>query len=247
MKPEIQNRDKQFKYIARKRRESQKTGNPTVSMDTKKKEQIGNFYRAGKLYSTGEIHTFDHDFASAGEGVVIPHSIYDLGLNKGYINLGISHDTSEFATDSFRQWWYEVGQLDYPNATEILVLCDGGGSNSSRHYIFKQDLQALADQIGIPIRIAHYPPYCSKYNPIEHRFFPHVTRACQGVIFKSVELVKELMERTHTAQGLSTIVNIIDKFYATGRKVRDGFKENMKIVFDEYLPKWNYVAVPQGK
>jgi len=172
------------------------------------------------------------------------HSLYDCCLNIGYIQLGTSHDTSEFACDSFRHWWYTYGQKLYPNATSILVLCDGGGSNSSRYYIFKQDLEKLADEIGVEIRIAHYPPYCSKYNPIEHRLFPHVTRACQGMVFISVELVKELMEKTRTETGLKAFVHIIDKVYKTGRKVAKDFKETMRIVFDECLPRWNYRAVP---
>ena len=118
-------------------------------------------------------------------------------------------------------------------------MCDGGGSNSSRYYIFKEDLQNLANEIGLEIRIAHYPPYTSKYNPIEHRLFPHVTRACQGAVFSSIELVKSLIERTSTKTGLTVSVNLTDKVYAKGRKVVDGFKENLPIVFDEYLPKWN--------
>jgi len=125
-----------------------------------------------------------------------------------------------------------------------LIKCDGGGSNNSNHYIFKSDLQKLVNELNLEIRIAHYPPYTSKYNPIEHRLFPHVTRACQGVIFTSIELVKELMEKTHTKTGLSVVVNVLDKVYKTGRKVAEGFKETMKIIFDEYLPKWNYRAVP---
>jgi len=124
------------------------------------------------------------------------------------------------------------------------VLCDGGGSNSSRHYIFKQDLQELAEALGLRIRVAHYPPYCSKYNPIEHRLFPHVTRACQGVIFKSLEMVKQLMEKTKTKAGLRVQVRILDKLYETGRKVASDFKETMRIVFDDYLPAWNYVVMP---
>ena len=127
----------------------------------------------------------------------------------------------------------------------MLILCDGGGSNSSRYYIFKQDLQALADELGLAIRIAHYPPYTSKYNPIEHRLFPHVTRACQGVIFKSVELVKSLIEKTRTQQGLTVTVKIVDQIYETGRKVADDFKATMRIVFDDYLSQWNYTALPK--
>lgn len=244
LKKEIKNRNEQFENIARLRAEYEAAGNPIVSLDTKKKELLGNLYRDGHLYTLEELQTYDHDFPSYAEGVIIPHGIYDLQRNTGYIQLGTSHDTSEFACDSFRHWWYTYGHQNYPHATSILVLCDGGGSNSARHYLFKQDLQALADEIGVEIRIAHYPPYCSKYNPIEHRFFPHVTRACQGVIFTSIDLVKELMARTNTTTGLNAFVHIIDKVYETGRKVAVDFKENMRIVFDDFLPQWNYRAVP---
>ena len=242
---EVAHRDEQFERITALKREYQQAGNPIVSMDTKKKEQIGNFYRNGTLYTTAVVETYDHDFPSYGDGAIIPHAFYDVLQNKGFINIGMSRDTSEFACDSFRNWWWQQGQYDYPDATSILVLCDGGGSNSARHYIFKQDLQTLADDIGIEIRIAHYPPYCSKYNPIEHRLFPHVTRACQGVVFKSVDIVCELMAKTNTQQGLSVTIDIIDRAYKTGRKVADGFKENMTIVFDNLLPQWNYTAVPR--
>jgi hypothetical protein len=125
-----------------------------------------------------------------------------------------------------------------------LLLCDGGGSNSSHYYIFKQDLQALANELGIEIRIAHYPPYTSKYNPIEHRLFPHVSRMCEGVIFESVQTLKELMEKTTTRTGLKVFTTILDKTYQKGRKVAADFKTNMKIVFDELLPQWNYTAKP---
>ena len=178
------------------------------------------------------------------DGKVVPHGIYDLQHNRGYLNLGISKDTSEFACESIKLWWVNYGKFIYPQADSILIKCDGGGSNNSNHHIFKSDLQKLVDELGIEIRIAHYPPYTSKYNPIEHRLFPHVTRACQGVIFTSIELVKKLMAKTHTKTGLSVVVNVSDKIYETGRKVAKGFKETMKIIFDEYLPKWNYRAVP---
>jgi hypothetical protein len=242
----VPQRNAQFEKIARLIAAYEATDNPILSMDTKKKEHIGNFYRAGRLYTREVLEAEDHDFPSWAEGVIIPHSLYDLKRNTGYINLGTSKDTSEFACDSFRNWWYNQGQYDYPSATCILILCDGGGSNSSRHYIFKADLQTLAEEIGLEIRVAHYPPYCSKYNPIEHRLFPHITRACQGVIFESVELVKQLMEKTSTAKGLSVTVQIIDKLYQTGRKVADDFKDTMRIVFDEGLPQWNYTAIPFG-
>jgi hypothetical protein len=160
--------------------------------------------------------------------------------------LGTSKDTSEFACDCIRDWWENVGKYNYPEATSILILSDGGGSNSSRHYIFKYDLQNLVNSIGIEIRMAHYPPYTSKYNPIEHRMFCHVTRACEGVVFKNIEIVKELMEKTSTKSGLNVLVNIKDKIYQTGRKVTEEFKEDLKIAFDKLLGKWNYRAIPQN-
>jgi hypothetical protein len=239
-------RNQQFEKIARLKQEYLEAGNPILSIDTKKKELLGNFYREGHLLTQGVIETFDHDFPSAASGVIIPHGIYDVRRNDGHVNLGTSHDTGEFACDSIERWWESRGRRLYPRATSILLLCDGGGSNSASQYLFKEDLQRLVDRLGIEIRVAHYPPYTSKYNPVEHRLFPHLTRACQGVIFESVELVKELMEKAKTSTGLRVTVEILDKVYQTGRKYEVGFKENMKIVFDEILPKWNYRAIPSG-
>jgi hypothetical protein len=239
-------RNRQFENIARLKREYLETDDPIVSMDTKKKELIGNFYRAGHLLTQGVIETFDHDFPSFASGVVIPHGLYDLKRNDGHLNLGTSHDTGEFACESIERWWREKGRALYPRASSILLLCDGGGSNSASQHLFKEDLQKLVDRLGIEIRVAHYPPYCSKYNPIEHRMFPHVSRACRGVIFESVELVKELMEKASTSTGSRVTVEILDKVYRTGRKYAEGFKEGMKIVFDDIMPKWNYKAVPSG-
>ncbi len=228
-------RNRQFENIARLKQEYLGSDNPIVSMDTKKKELIGNFYRAGRLLTKGILKTFDHDFPSFASGVVIPHGLYDVKHNDGHVNLGTSHDTGEFACDSIERWWEEKGRARYPRASSILLLCDGGGSNSASQYLFKEDLQSLVDRLGLEIRVAHYPPYCSKYNPIEHRLFPHLSRACQGVIFESVELVKELMEKARTSTGLRVTVDILDKVYRTGRKDAAGFKEGMKIVFDDIL------------
>jgi DDE family transposase len=239
-------RNQQFENIARLKREYLESDNPILSMDTKKKELIGNFYRAGHLLTQGVIETFDHDFPSVASRVVIPHGLDDVKHNKGHVNLGTSHDTGEFACDRIERWWDGQGRALYPRATSILLLCDGGGSNSASQYLFKEDLQRLVDRLGIEIRVAHYPPYCSKYNPIEHRLFPHLTRACQGVIFESVELAKELMEKARTSTGLRVTVDILDQVYRTGRKYAAGFKKEMKLVFDEVLPKWNYRALPGG-
>ena len=174
----------------------------------------------------------------------MPHGIYDVQNNRGYLTLGISKDPSEFACKAIKSWWTNYGISLYSQAHSILIKCDGGGSNNSKDYIFKSNLQKLVSELNIEIIIAHYPPYTSKYNPIEHRLFPHVTRACLGVIFTSIELLKKLMEKTHTKTGVSVVVNVLNKVYKTGRKVAEGFKETMKIIFDEYLPKWNYRAVP---
>ena len=243
----VQHRNEPFEHIAELKREYQQAGNPILSMDTKKREYLGNFYREGHLYTNQPIHTYDHDFNSMAEGVIIPHGLYDVTHNLGYLHLGTSHDTSEFACDSLRQWWYQAGRLLYPSATSLLLLCDGGGSNSSRHYIFKSDMQQLVNELGIPIRLAHYPSYCSKYNPIEHRLFPHVTRACQGVVFKSREFVRGLMVKTKTRKGLKVTATLIDKVYQTGRKEAKDFKDTMTIQFDDVLPKWNYTAVPNAQ
>jgi hypothetical protein len=238
-------RNAQFENIARLKRRYLKAGLPVISVDTKKKEMLGDFYRDGTIDTQGTIATNDHDFGSAGSGVVIPHGIYDLGRKHGFLHLNTSHDTSELACDSIAAWWEEQGRADYPGAKKVLVLCDGGGSNSASRYVFKEELQKLANRLGIEIRVAHYPPYCSKYNPIEHRLFPHVTRACRGVIFQTLETVRHYMAKTETTTGLKVRVSILDKVYATGRKCAAGFKKTMKIVFDRFLPKWNYRAVPQ--
>lgn len=244
-KKSCEGRDEQFKKINGLKKIYEKTDNPIISIDAKKKEQIGNFYREGIVYAQEPIQTYDHDFIDVSEGVVIPYGIYDLKKNTGFVNIGTSHETSEFACDSLLYWWQEEGIKNYPNANSILVLCDGGGSNSSRRYVFKEALQKLVNEINMEIRIAHYPPYCSKYNPIEHRMFPHITRACKGVVFKSVELVKELIGKAKTSKGFKVATNVIEKVYETGKKVKEGFKEGMKIMFDRKLPKWNYRVIPE--
>ena len=248
---EVKYRNEQFENIFQIKDNYMLSNNPILSVDTKKKEMIGNFYRNGKCLAKEDIEVFDHDFASFSEGTIIPHGIYDLKNNIGYINIGVSKDTSEFACDSIRNWWHSHGKKLYPDAKSILILCDGGGSNSSRHYIFKKDLMKLVNEIGIPIRIAHYPPYTSKYNPIEHRLFPHITKACQGIVFKSIEVVKELIKNVSTKTGLSVIVNIIKKVYKIGRKVSESFKKTIiennhkQIQFHSILPKLNYTVIPK--
>src|SRR3974377_257823 len=246
MGPRNPNRNAQFENIARLKKEYLKAGLPVISMDTKKKELLGNFYREGKAEPQETIETNDPDVGSAGSGVVIPHALYDVGKNKAFVNLNTSHDTSELACDSIAAWWDQQGRTDYPQAKKILVLCDGGGSNSATMYLFKEDLQRLVKRLGIEIRVAHQPPYCSEHNPIERRLFPHLTRACRGVIFHTLDTVKHYMAKAATATGLKVKVSILNKIYKTGRKYAAGFKKSMKIMFDKVLPKWNYRAAPQA-
>jgi hypothetical protein len=245
MGPRHPDRNAQFENIARLKKKYLKAGLPVISMDTKKKELLGNFYREGTIETQATITTNDHDFGSMGSGTVIPHGLYDVGRNQGFLHLNTSHDTSELACDSIAAWWEGHGRAAYPRAKKLLVLCDGGGSNSASRYVFKEQLQKLANRLGVEIHVAHYPPYCSKYNPIEHRLFPHVTRACRGVIFRTLETVRYYMAKTETSMGLKVQVSILEKVYATGCKCTTGFKKTMKIVFDKILPKWNYRAVPE--
>ena len=242
---ESPDRNAQFENIADFQHQYMDAGNPVFSIDTKAKERLGLLYRKGRVWTQQAIQVFDHDFPSWATGLVIPHGIYDLARNRGHINIGLSHDTSLFACDSFRWYWNRIGKRCYPDATSILCLCDCGGSNGANQYVFKQDLQSLVNDIGIEIRVAHYPSYCSKYNPIEHRFFPHVGRACQGKLFDSLETVVRLMRRASTSTGLQTTVNVIARAYEIGRKVATDFKTTMSILFDDLLPNWNYRAIPQ--
>jgi len=237
-------REAQFDRIGELIEEYTVAGNPCFSVDTKAKEHLGHLYRAGRVHTSEPFHAFDHDFPGWADGKVVPHGIYDLVRNRGHINLGISHDTSEFAADSLRWYWNRIGKRCYPDATSILLLCDCGGSNSASRYLFKHYLQMLSESIGIEVRVAHYPSYCSKYNPIERRFFPHVGRACSGMFFDTIETVVELMRRASTRTGLQTTVNVIRGFYATGQNATDEIKAGLRIQFDNLLPNWNYTATP---
>ena len=238
-------RREQFHHLAHLIREFLEAGNPVLSIDTKKKECLGTLSRDGRVYCQQALKAFDHDFPSLATGVIIPHGIYDLARNQGWIHLGISRDTTAFACDSLRVFWHGDGQRLYPNASAILLLCDGGGSNSCHKHLFKEDLQGVVNDIAVPIRVAHYPAYCSKFNPIERRLFSHVTRACQGVLFDSLHTVLGLMQKTKTQQGLSVTVRVLNTVYEGGRTVSEAFKKNMPIVFEKLLPKWNYWALPQ--
>ena len=192
-------------------------GNPVFSLDTKTKEHLGQLYRKGRVGTQQAFRAFDHDFPRWATGVVIPHGIYDLARNRGHLNIGLSHDTSQFACDSLHWYWNRIGQRCYPVAMSILLLCDCCGSNAAHLYLFKHDLQELVNAIGIEIRVAYDPSDCSKYNPIERRYFPHVGRACQGVLFDTLETVVRLMRNASTTTGLKTTVHVIRRAYETGR------------------------------
>lgn len=238
-------RDAQFQRIAELIEQYEADGNPWFSMDTKAKEHLGTLYRKGRVRCSEAFQAFDHDFPSWADGVLIPHGIFDPVLNRGHINLGLSRDTCEFACDSFRWFWNRIGKQRYPHATSILLTCDGGGSNSASKHIFKYDLWRLAAEVGLEIRVAHYPPYCSKYNRIERRFFPHIGRACSGLLFDTIDTVVNLMRRASTSTGLRTTVNVIRKCYEAGRNATEQMKQQLRIQYDNLLPKWNYVAQPQ--
>lgn len=240
---DVANRNEQFENIAVKTAQFELEGNPFISMDTKKKEVLGNYSRSNDhLYGTMAEPTNDHDFKKKGTLTAVPHGIYDQRHKHGQIVVGNSHDTSEFSCNCIKHWWLDIGRASYPLATRLLILCDGGGSNSSRHHIFKQDLQSLATALDIDITIAHYPPYCSKWNPIEHRFFPHVSNALRGARLESIDHVVQQMARTKTKTGISISVAKDENEYLTGRKYQKGFKESNNIVFDDFLPRWNYTA-----
>lgn len=242
---QVEGRDEQFKNIAVLKEEFILRDLPVLSIDTKKKELLGNFYRAGSHYAREARKVNDHDFVSFADGQVVPHGIYDVAKNQGYLTLGTSKDTSAFVCNNLEQFWITDLQWVYPDADCMLLLCDSGGSNSCRHYIVKQDLWHLAQRLQINIVVAHYPAYCSKWNPIEHQLFCHVHRAWQGAVFENIQIVKELAQNTSTQTGLEVKVHVNTKQYETKRAVQNDFKENLDeyIQFADSLPKWNYMIL----
>lgn len=241
---QVEGRDEQFKRINELKAAFLDKGLPVLSIDTKKKEMLGNFHRNGSRYANKPRQVNDHDFKNLADGQLIPHGIYDVAQNKGYLSLGQSHDTSEFVCDNIAHFWVEDLQWQYPDAPVLLVLCDGGGSNNSRHYIVKQDFSRLAKALQMDIMVAHYPPYCSKWNPIEHRLFSQVSRSWDGVVFENIQIVKERAEQTKTKTGLEVKVWANNKKYQTKRTVEENFKSNLSsfINFAEVNPHWTYLV-----
>ena len=244
---EAAHRDAQFQKIARLKAAYLREGQPVLAMDSKSREILGDYARPGRVLSTAPLAAWDHDFPSRRLGVVIPHGLYDLARNEGFMHLGASHDTSVFAADSLWDWWKRYGRRRYPFATKLLLLCDGGGSNSHRRLLFKQELQDVAEATGLSIRVAHYPPHCSKYNPIDHRLFPHVTRVSQGIFLKSAEMLGDLMRRAKTKSGLRVFATVVNRIYNLGVQATDDFIDHIRahVRFDRVLSDWNYVLLPR--
>ena len=241
---DVKDRNAQFKKIQEIRSECETYGIPIFSIDTKKKEMIGNFKRQGTVSCKGKPKAYDHDFKSFSDGIIVPHGIYDVGANTGYLTLGVSHDTAEFVCDNFIHIWQQFLQWKYPNAHTICILCDGGGSNACSHHIVKQTLMKLASTIGVNIIMVHYPPYCSKYNPIEHCMFGPISRSWSGAPLLSIENARTRAEATVTKKGLSIIATINQRTYETKRPIEDSYESNKskRIIFDDELSKWNYLV-----
>ncbi len=241
---EFKNRDKQFKQINKLKKEFMKSNNPILSIDTKKKENLGNLYREGKVYCTEAQEVYDHDYKHLSTGTLIPHGVYDLKRNEALINLAAGKETAEFICDSIQKWWNRIGKKYYTNATEILIFCDSGGANSYRHNIFKVELQKLTNNIGLAIRICHYPPYASKWNPIEHKVFPHISRSMAGVKLETIDDAKALIENTKTTKGLNVIVNAAKKIYESGETAMKNALEEINLIRHKVLGELNYTVAP---
>ncbi len=238
---DVKDRNAQFGKIKRFRCWCETMNIPIFSIDTKKKEMLGNFKRQGRVSCKGVPKSFDHDFQSFSDGVIVPHGIYDIGTNTGYLTLGTSHDTAEFVRDNFIHVWQQHLQWKYPDAHTICILCDGGGSNASSHHIVKQCLMQLATALDLNILMIHYPPYCSKYNPIEHCMFGPLTRSWHGAPLMSIEDARRRAEVTVTKKGLSIIATVNQRTYETKRPISESYESDSRkrIKFDDELPKWN--------
>lgn len=220
--------------------------NPMLSIDTKKKEILGNLTRNKPIYQKKEklVKVFDHDFPNLADDKAVPHGIYDIRLNKGFITLGNSAETADFIVDNLEHWWMNYGIHTYPDADNILIFSDGGGANGYRHYRYKQCLQALAKSIGIAITIVHYPPYCSKYNPIERMLFSQIHRTMGATLLISLEQMKSIIETTTTSANLSVIVRIVRKKYEHKLPSDPSLIDNDRIKYAKFLPQFNYTILP---
>jgi len=235
-------RDAQFIQINTQVKRFIRQGQPIISVDTKKKELVGKFKNPGKKWQKkgNPEKVEDHDFRSRAEGVAIPYGAYDLKRNEGFVNVGVTSDTAEFAVNSIKQWWSYFGRKHYPDARKILICADGGGSNGSRNRLWKLSLQKFSKKTGLTITVCHYPPGTSKWNKIEHRMFSYISINWRGKPLESYETIVNLIGSTTTKKGLKIKAKIDEKIYTKGKKVSDEEFSEINIEFDKKLPRWNY-------
>jgi transposase len=240
-------RDAQFQQINRTGKAFEAAGKPMISVDCKKKELIGTFKNNGREWQAkGQDTTVNvYDYRSIADGKAIPYGIYDLVHNRGFVNVGIDHETAEFAVESIRRWWQSVGKSLYPTSKELLIIADGGGSNGARNRLWKMQLQQLATQTGLTITVCHLPPATSKWNKIEHRLFSYISINWRGRPLTSFETVIELISRTTTKQGLTVTAVKDSNSYPTGIKVSDEDLAALNIMREPFHGDWNYTIQPQ--
>jgi len=243
--PAPKDRDRQFRYISRMRETFAKAGDPTISVDSKKRELVGNFKNGGKSWEREAVPVKDHDFPSDAEGVAVLYGIYSALSNRGNIYVGTSHDTPAFAVRCIAEWWKRTGSKSWPNATMLLILADCGGSNSSRSRVWKYRLQnELCNPFKIPVTICHYPPGSSKWNPIEHRLFAEISKNWAGQPLISYEKIMNYIRTTKTKTGLRVGARLIRKQYHTGERISDKDMKQISIQEHDIFPKWNYTISP---
>ena len=239
-------RDGQFKYINRMALEFQQRGLPVISVDTKKKELIGLYKNDGKEWlpkgDPTEVNAYD--FIDPEKGKAIPYGVYDESLNVGWVNIGIDHDTAEFAVESIRRWWSQMGEYAYGQARELLIFADGGGSNGSRNRLWKYSLQKLANELEMKIVICHFPPGTSKWNKIEHRMFSHITKNWRGKPLISHEVMVQLIGSTTTKRGLQIEAQLDRNDYPKGKKVSDEQMKSINLQRADFHGEWNYMIAP---
>jgi len=243
--PDRKRRNRQFLYIAKQRCHYEQRELPVISLDTKNRELIGQFYQDGRIWSQESTPVFDHDFPSVAKGIGIPHGIYDTIRNEGFVSVGISKDTAQFAVDNLRAWWLQIGQSAYPNATEILLLADCGGSNGYRTRLWKQQLQEqFCNPLGLTVRVCHYPPGASKWNPIEHRLFGFISRNWAGVPLDSYQTMLNFIRTTSTQTGLNVHARLNRKQYQRGIQVCQEQMDRIQLTSHTANPDWNYSIAP---
>ncbi len=239
-------RDRQFRLINRKVGRFIRDGFPVISIDTKKKENVGNFKNQGSNWrqKANPLLVEDHDFASLGIGKAIPYGTYDVCRDEGFVNVGISCDTAEFAVNSILMWWAELGKANYKYARKILICADGGGSNGTTNRLWKYSLQKFSNQTGFEVHVCHYPPGTSKWNKIEHRMFSHISMHWKGQPLKSYETVIQIIGSTTTKSRLTIKAKIDENNYETGKKISDENFSQINLVKNKVLSKWNYSIIP---